>query len=101
MSNYGMVGKLTTAPEDRDKLIDILTQAAEGMQDLEACHLYVVSKDADDDGAVWVMELWESKEAHDESLKLDSVRNLIGQAMPLLKGQPEGTTLIPVSGKGL
>lgn len=101
MSQYGMVGKFTTAPEDRDQLINILTQAAEGMQDLETCLLYVVSKDADDDSAIWVMELWESKEAHDESLTLDSVRNLIGQAMPLLKGQPEGTTLIPVSGKGL
>ena len=101
MSNYGMVGKLITAPEDRDKLIDILTQAADGMQDLAGCHLYVVSKDAEDEGALWVMELWESKQAHDDSLKLESVRNLIGQAMPLLKGQPEGTTLIPVSGKGL
>ncbi len=101
MSKFGMVGKFTTAPEDRNKLIDILTQAAQGIKDLDTCYLYVVSKDANDDSVVCVMELWESKEAHDESLKLDGARELISQAMPLLKGQPEGTTLIPVSGKGL
>lgn len=101
MSKFGMVGKLFTEPENRDTLIDILTQAAALMDDFETCYLYVVSKDANDDSAVCVMELWESKDAHDESLKLESVRNLIGQAMPILKGQPEGTTLIPISGKGL
>ena len=101
MSAYGMVGKLATDAADRDTLIDILTDAANLMQHIDGCNLYVVSKDADDEEAVWVMELWDSKETHDLSLTLDSVRDLIGTAMPLLKGEHSGATLIPISGKGL
>jgi quinol monooxygenase YgiN len=101
MSAFGMVGKLATDAKDRDTLIDILTQAADLMQDADGCNLYVVSKDADDDGAVWVMELWDTKEAHDLSLTMDGVRELIGKAMPLLKGDQSSVNLVPVSGKGL
>jgi len=101
MSAFGMVGKMTSDAKDRDTLIDILTQAANLMENAEGCNLYVVSKDVDDDGAVWVMELWDSKEAHDLSLTIDGVRDLIGQAMPLLKGDLSGATLLPISGKGL
>jgi quinol monooxygenase YgiN len=101
MTNFGMVGKLTAEPHNRDALVEILTRAAERMEAFDGCHLYVVSKDADDTGAVWVMELWESKQAHDDSLALPEVRELISEAMPLIVGNPEGTSLIPVSGKGI
>lgn len=101
MSNFGMVGKLHAEPENREQLVDILSQASDLMQSAEGCNLYVVSKDADDDTAVWVMELWDSKEAHDNSLKREDVRALIGQAMPILIGSPDGATLIPVRGAGI
>lgn len=101
MVDFGMFGKFTTAPEDRDTLVGILTEAAELVKDAEGCHSYIVSKDANDDSAVWVVELWASKEAHDQSLALPGVRDLINKAMPILTGQPEGITVIPVSGKGL
>lgn len=100
MCQFGMVGKMTTAPEDRDKLIAILTKASTMMEALETCQFYVVSKDTGDEGTVWVMELWDSKEAHDQSLTRDDVRALIGEAMPLLTGQPDGASLIPVAGGG-
>lgn len=101
MPNYGLIGKLSSAPENREALVNLLTQAADLMRKIASCHSYIVTKDADDPGAVWVIELWDSKEAHDDSLTAPEVRQLIGQAMPLLKGNPEGITLIPVSGKGL
>ena len=101
MVNYGMLGKLSTEPQDRETLVSILTEAAELMKDVDGFHTYIVTTDANDDGAVWVMELWESKEAHDQSLSLPAVRRLINKAMPILKGSPEGITVIPVSGKGL
>lgn len=101
VSKFGMVGKLTADPADRDQLVDILTQAAALMTDIDDCLLYVVSKDVDNAGDVWVMELWESKAAHDESLTQPEVRALISQAMPILKGNPDGVTLLPVGGKGL
>lgn len=102
MANFGMIGKLTTKSQDRDQLIAILSQAATLMDKFDDCYMYVVSKDADDDDIVWVMELWKSKEAHDQSLTLPEVRELIGQAMPILTEMPSGgANLIPMSGKGL
>ena len=100
MDNFGMVGKLSTEPQDRETLIGILMEAAELVKEVEGCHLYIVSKDMDDAGAVWVMELWESQEAHDRSLTLAGVRELIGKAMPILKGSPEGAKLSPIIGMG-
>jgi quinol monooxygenase YgiN len=98
---FGMFGKLTTAPEDRDALIDILTEGSQNMIDMAGCHTYIISKDTNDPGAVWVFELWDTKEAHDASLTRPAVRELISRAMPMLTGQPEGFTVVPVSGKGL
>lgn len=97
MSNFGMVGKFIVDAEDRNTLVTILKEAAENMSALDECQLYVVSTDVDDDTAVWVMELWTSKAAHDHSLTMDSVKALIGKAMPLIKGM-EGASLKPVGG---
>jgi quinol monooxygenase YgiN len=101
MSGFGMVGSLSTEPQNRKTLVEILTQAAEYMQDLDGCHMYIVAEDADDAARVWVMELWESREAHDHSLTLPHIKELIGKAMPILTGSPSGAALIPVAGKGL
>lgn len=100
MAHYGLLGKMTTETHDRDALIHILSQAADLMQTAAGCRLYVVSRDADDNGLTWVMELWDSQAAHDESLALPGVRDLINQAMPLLKGTPKGVKLEPVAGMG-
>lgn len=39
--------------------------------------------------AVWFTKIWDSKEDHDASLKMDAVRALIAQAIPLVDGKPE------------
>ena len=100
MAKFGMVGKFLCDAENRDSLLAILADAANLMAAQDACTLYVVSKDADDDSSVWVMELWDSKEAHDQSLTLPGVRSLIEKAMPMITGT-DGASLLPVSGKGL
>lgn len=101
MTNYGLFGKFTTAPENRDALIDILTQASKLMEGAEGCHSYIVSKDNNDATATWVLELWTSEEAHDASLSIEGVRELIAQAMPLLTDAPMGVSVLPIAGKGL
>lgn len=100
-SQYGRVGKLTAAEENGAALLEILLQAAALVQHAPGCQLYAVSKDADQPGTIWVMELWESQAAHAASLTLPGVRELIAQAMPLLTEQPDGATLIPMGGVGL
>ncbi len=101
MAKYALCGKFTTDPQDRDALLDILSAAAGLMAQAAGCQMYIVYRDAADGGAVWVTELWESKEAHDNSLSMAGVRDLIAQAMPLVRGPIEQHPLIPVSGKGL
>ena len=45
------------------------------------------------------MELWATKEAHDQSLTKPEVRELISKAMPMITGAPSGANLVPVGGK--
>lgn len=101
MVNYGLIGKLSTEPRNRESLVNILAEGVKLMKDVPGCHTYIVTKDNNDEGVVWVMELWETEEAHDQSLYLPGVQELISKAMPLLNGKPEGISVIPVSGKGL
>ena len=98
MVTYGLIGKMTTASENRDAFIEILSEASAMMMAREDCHLYLVSKDADDETVIWVTEVWNSKQAHDDALALPEVRALIGKGMPLITGGPQGHTLIPVAG---
>lgn len=102
MKKYALHGKLTATPGNADQLADILLKAAELVSTAKGCHLYVIGKDHNDEHAVWVTEIWDSKEDHDNSLKVPGVRELIGQAMPILDGMPQkGQELEILGGAGI
>lgn len=85
-----------------DNLASILLEAAQLVSTAKGCHLYLVSRDTKEAEAVWVTEVWDSKEDHDNSLKVEGVRELIGRAMPLLDGMPEkGQELEVLGGAGI
>lgn len=98
---FGLHGKLQTVEGQREVLIGHLLKAAEVLEGLEGCYLYVISKDTEDAETVWVTEVWASQEDHRASLTLEAVQALIAAARPILAAPPEGQTLIPVGGKGL
>jgi quinol monooxygenase YgiN len=98
---YGMCGKLVSQPGQRDKFIEILLNAAQVVGQLPGCHLYVINKDLADEVGIWVMEIWDDKDAHDSSLKNEQVRSLIAEAMPLMAGAPDGAALNVVGGYGI
>lgn len=101
MSNYLLHGKLVARPEYKDELAQILLQASALVSSTKGCILYVISKEAGDANAVWVTEIWKTKEDHDNSLKLENVRALITKAIPMLEGQPQkGQELIVLGGLG-
>jgi len=101
-NRYGLHGKLTATEGNRDKLAAILLEAANLVATAKGCQLYFVSIDAEDENAVWVTEAWDSKEDHDNSLKVEGVRELIGQAMPILAGMPQkGQELQILGGAGI
>lgn len=102
MKKYGLHGKLKATSGNGEKLANILLEASTLVSTAKGCYLYLVSKDKFEKDAVWVTEVWDSKESHDNSLKVEGVRELIGQAMPILDGQPEkGQELDVLGGAGL
>ena len=79
---YGLIGKMTAHPGQRDTLIAILTAETGGMP---GCLSYIVAKDAKDPDALWVTEVWKSQADHQGSLKLPSVQAAIARGRPLIK----------------
>ncbi len=51
------------------------------------CLAYDVGINDENPDTVYVSELWTSKQAHADSLKLESVRAAIAEAMPMLTGE--------------
>jgi quinol monooxygenase YgiN len=101
MPYYGGHGKFTAKPGERDNLLSGLLQAADLMRPVEGCLLYIVSISPSSPDDVLVTEMWTSKEAHDDSLNLESVQALIPQVLPFIAGPSEGVWFEPVGGKGL
>ena len=100
-NKYGLYGKLQAQAGKGQELSEILLKAAKLMENAKGCILYTVNKTADNPDAIYIIEVWDSKEDHDHSLTLPGVRELIMQAMPILDGTPEGITLEVLGGEGL
>jgi quinol monooxygenase YgiN len=89
MNKYLLQGKLTAKDGQRQSLAEILIKASKLMATAKGCHLYAVALDEQDPNSVYITEIWDSKEDHDNSLKVEGVRELIMTAMPILEGQPQ------------
>ena len=98
--SYGLFGKIVATPGQGDALAGFLLEAATGLEDVEGCHLYVVNRDLADHDAVWVMEVWDDAEAHQASLQLPAVQELIARARPVIASMGERYELDTVGGKG-
>ena len=95
---YGLIGKMLTVEDQRDEVLDILLKATGRMP---GCHSYIVAKDVTDANAIWITEVWDTKESHDASLSLPAVKEAIGKARPLIAGFGDSFTTNPVGGVGL
>lgn len=101
-TKYGLYGKLQAKAGKGKDLVEILFGAAKIMENTKGCILYLVGKAEDNPDGVYVFEVWQNKEDHDNSLKLPGIRELITRAVPILDGkQDEGTTLEILGGKGM
>ncbi|WNJ17751.1 putative quinol monooxygenase [Pontibacter sp. G13] len=96
--HYGLIGSFQAIDGAGEQLAGILLQAAELMRSADGCQLYAVGQSPDQSDTIWVMEIWDSQEAHDQSLGLPGVRELIGQAMPLLAAPPKGGQALEILG---
>lgn len=95
---YGLIGKMTAKPGERDALVAILL---EGTTAMPGCLSYVVATDPAEPDAIWVTEVWDTKESHAASLQLPEVRSAIAKAKPIIAGFGPSTVTTPVGGAGL
>src|SRR5262245_61969728 len=95
---YGLIGKATCVAGKRDEFIAILL---EGVGTMPGCLSYVVARDPKDPDALWITEVWDSKESHTASLQLPAVRAAIAKGRPLIASFGEQIVTEPVGGHGL
>lgn len=82
-------------------MVAISNQAALLVGETPQCRLYVVNEDLANEAYVWVYELWDDRQSHDDSLSNEHVRALIAKALPLLAAAPDGAELRAVGGHGV
>jgi len=95
---YGLIGKMTAVPGQRDALIAILLAGVDAMP---GCLSYVVAQDLSDANAIWISEVWDSEASHRASLSLPVVQQAIAQGRPLIAGFGDAVVTLPVGGHGL
>ncbi len=95
---HGIIGKILAVPNKRDELIEILL---DGTKDMPGCIQYIVSKDSNDDDAIWITEVWKDQESHQGSMSLPNVREAITKGKPLIANFAERHTIEPIGGQGL
>ena len=101
-TSYGLHGKLTAKEGKGKELSTILLEASELMESAKGCRLYAVSMDNTNPDDVWVTEIWDNKQAHDNSLNVPGVKELIAKAIPILAVSPQkGQELKVIGGLGI
>lgn len=95
---YGLIGKMTATPGQRDAFAAILL---EGMGAMPGCLSYIVAQDPADPDALWITEVWDSAESHQASLKLPAVQAAIAKGRSLIAGFSDRHETVPIGGHGL
>ena len=95
---YGLIGKITAAPGQRDALATILLDGTDAMP---GCLSYVIARDPTDDNALWITEVWDSADSHKASLSLPAVQAAIAKGRPMIAGFSNRVETVPLGGHGL
>ena len=95
---YGLIGKISTVPGQRDAFAAILL---DGTNAMPGCLSYVVARDPADENALWITEVWDSQESHKASLSLPSVQAAIAKGRPMIAGFSNRVETVPIGGHGI
>ncbi len=101
MEKYSVYTKFIAKEGKEKELLDVLTKAAQSMEDAKGCMMWIVFQERKDKKVMGVMEVWETREDQRASLLLEGMTNLIGEGLKVMDGRPEQTGLTAISGKGL
>jgi len=95
---YGLIGRMLAVPGKREELLAVMQQ---GSVVMPGCLSYVLARDPASEDAIWITEVWDSKENHAASLQIPEVRETIDRAMPLIARFAEHFETAPVGGIGI
>lgn len=91
---YGLLGQMMAQP---GALVALL---AEGTDAMPGNIAYLIGEDSANPDAIWIVEMWETKEAHAASLKLPAVQDAIKKGRPLIAGFGTRAEFKPVAKTG-
>ncbi|MBL0914034.1 MAG: antibiotic biosynthesis monooxygenase [Sphingopyxis sp.] len=94
---YGLIGQMMAQPGQRAVLIAILS---EGTGSMPGNIAYLIGEDSANADAIWIVELWDSKESHAASLQLPGVQEAIKKGRPLIAGFGTRAEFKPVAHSG-
>ena len=92
--HYGLIGQMLAQPGQRAALAAILSEGTGAMPGNIA---YLVGEDSANPDAIWVVELWDSREAHAASLNLPAVQAAIQRARAMIAGFGQRIEFRPVA----
>jgi quinol monooxygenase YgiN len=95
---YGLIGKMTAVSGKRDELAGAML---EGTTAMPGCLSYVIAHDSTDPDALWITEVWDTRENHAASLALPAVQAAIAKGRPLIAGFSNRVETTPIGGFGL
>lgn len=94
---YGLIGRMKAIEGRRDELARIMM---EGTSEMPGCLSYIVANDPTDADALWITEVWDSRDSHEASLRLPSVKEAITKGRPLIAGFGERFETEPLGVNG-
>ena len=92
---YGLIVKLTSAPNRRNELITLM--GGDDSHTIPGCLSFIVAEDTTDENVLWITEVWESQSHHEASLKRPPVKNSLTNADTLIVGFQKLATTTPVN----
>jgi len=95
--HYGLIGQMIAQPGQRPALVALLT---EGTGNMPGNIAYLIGEDSANPDAIWIVEMWDSKESHAASLALPAVQDAIKKGRPLIAGFGTRAEFKPVAKTG-
>lgn len=95
---FGVIGQLKAKPGQREALSNILLDAT---GEMPGCLSYIIANDPKDPDALWITEVWTSRDSHKASLSLPQVKQALTLGRPLIAGFGHRFETAPLGGAGL
>lgn len=94
---FGLIGHVTAKPGMRDAMIEALSP----LIGAKGCLNFVIAKDPKTEDGIWLSQVWESKEIHDQIYEDDLFKAVMDKTRPLMVGFDQNNVTVPVVGTGI